>query len=216
MQVSATVSDHNVSAPFLKELRWPFVGPQAGSLIMVYILAGFNFIGTWWLYLQPGLSELQPLLLPLVVYGTLFVGIPIFRKFALDAINVNITERNGKRSTYAEMLKAPSAELVKKLSHAKNLRIGRHNIKADDIVYTTEESNMDQESAELGLEFDKKLKSRHSWGETDKRTKSDDSSTPDNEAKSEDKLIEFENKMKSDGDIIKLNEKLKEGRERDS
>ncbi len=200
MQVSAAGVDNHVSAPFLKELRWPFVGPQAGSLIMVYILAGFNFIGTWWLYLQPGLSELSPLLLPLVVYGTLFVAIPIFRKFALDAINVNITERNGKRSTYAEMLKAPSLELSKKLSYAKTLRVGRHRIKADEIVYTTEESNLDQESAEQGSEFDKKLKSVEKQIESSKKQKS------------EDHLIEFDKKLKSDDHIIELDERIKEPR----
>ncbi len=58
MQVSATTRDSHVSAPFLKEMRWLFVGPQAGSLIMVYALAGFNFLGTWWLFLQPSLHEL--------------------------------------------------------------------------------------------------------------------------------------------------------------
>ncbi|MCC7527062.1 MAG: hypothetical protein IT342_00995 [Candidatus Melainabacteria bacterium] len=167
MQVSATARDSHASAPFLKEMRWPFVGPQAGSLIMVYVLAGFNFLGTWWLFLQPGLHELWPLLLPLVTYGTLFVTIPIGRKFALDVINQRITERNGKRSTYAEMLKAPAPELSKKLSHANNLRIGRHDIKAEEIVYTTEASNLEQESADQLIEFDKKLKEGADKGEFD-------------------------------------------------
>ncbi len=167
MQVSATTSDSHVSAPFLKEMRWPFVGPQTGSLIMVYALAGFNFLGTWWLFLQPSLQELWPLLLPLVIYGTLFVTIPIGRKFALDVINQRITERNGKRSTYAEMLKAPAPELSKKLEFANDLRIGRRAIKQDDIVYTTEESNLDQESADQLIEFDKKLKEGTDKGEFD-------------------------------------------------
>ncbi len=158
MQVSATTKEVHVSQPFLKELRWPFVGPQAGSLIMVYVLAGFNFLGTWWLFLQPQLHELWPLLLPLVTYGTLFVAIPIGRKLALDVINKRITERNGKRSTYAEMLRAPSQDLSKKLHHAANLRIGRTDIKESDIVYTTEKDNLDQESADQLIEFDKKLK----------------------------------------------------------
>lgn len=167
MQVSATTRDSHVSAPFLKEMRWPFVGPQAGSLIMVYALAGFNFLGTWWLFLQPSLQELWPLLLPLVIYGTLFVTIPIGRKFALDVINQRITERNGKRSTYAEMLKAPSPELTKKLEYANDLRIGIRAIKQDDIVYTTEEGNLDQESADQLIEFDKKLKDGTDKGEFD-------------------------------------------------
>jgi len=158
MQVSAITKDSHVRAPFLQEMRWPFVGPQAGSLIMVYVLAGFNFLGTWWLFLQPGLRELWPLLLPLVTYGTLFVAIPLCRKLVLDVINNRITERNAKRSTYAEMLRAPSADLAKKLSHASELRIGKTSIKEDDIVYTTEKGNMDQESADQLIEFDKKLK----------------------------------------------------------
>ena len=134
---------------------------------MVYVLAGFNFLGTWWLFLQPGLRELWPLLLPLVTYGTLFVAIPLTRKFVLDAINKRITERNGKRSTYAEMLKAPSAELTKKLRYANQLRTGTRSIKADDIVYTTEESNLDQESADQLIEFDKKLKEGRNKGDFD-------------------------------------------------
>lgn len=167
MQVSATAANSHVSAPFLKENRWSFVGPQAGNLIMVYLLAGFNFFGTWWLFLQPGLRELWPLLLPLVTYGTLFVAIPLTRKFVLDAINKRITERNGKRSTYAEMLKAPSSELTKKLRYANQLRTGTRSIKADDIVYTTEESNLDQESADQLIEFDKKLKEGRNKGDFD-------------------------------------------------
>ena len=158
MQVSATAKDTHLSAPFLQEMRWPFVGPQAGSLIMVYVLAGFNFLGTWWLFLQPGLRELWPLLLPLVTYGTLFVTIPLCRKLVLDMINNRITERNAKRSTYAEMLRAPSAELAKKLGFASQLRIGKTRIKEDDIVYTTEKDNLDQESADQLIDFDKKLK----------------------------------------------------------
>ncbi len=167
MQVSASGRDAHVSAPFLKENRWPFVGPQAGNLVMVYVLAGFNFLGTWWLFLQPSLRELWPILLPLVTYGTLFVVIPLVRKFVLDAINKRITERNGKRSTYAEMLKAPSAQLAKKLSHANNLRIGTHAIKSEDIVYTTEESNLEQESRDQLIEFDQKLKEGQKKGEFD-------------------------------------------------
>ncbi|MBA3994022.1 MAG: hypothetical protein C0469_10895 [Cyanobacteria bacterium DS2.3.42] len=56
------------------------------------------------------------------------------------------------------MLKAPSPELTKKLDYANDLRIGRRAIKQDDIVYTTEEGNLDQESADQLIEFDKKLK----------------------------------------------------------
>ena len=134
---------------------------------MVYVLAGFNFLGTWWLFLQPALRELWPILLPLVTYGTLFVAIPLCRKLVLDAINKRITERNGKRSTYAEMLKAPSTELTKKLSFANQLRTGTRAIKSDDIVYTTEESNLDQESADQLIEFDKKLKEGRDKGEFD-------------------------------------------------
>lgn len=167
MQVSAAGRDSHVSAPFLKENRWPFVGPQAGNLVMVYVLAGFNFLGTWWLFLQPSLRELWPILLPLVTYGTLFVAIPLVRKVVLDIINKRITERNGKRSTYAEMLKAPSAQLAKKLSHANSLRIGTHAIKSEDIVYTTEESNIDQESRDQLIEFDQKLKEGRQKGEFD-------------------------------------------------
>lgn len=158
MQVTATSRDAHISAPFLKESRWPFVGPQTGSLVMVYALAGFNFLGTWWLFLQPTLRELWPLFLPLVTYGTLFVTIPLGRKFALDVINKRITERNAKRSTYAEMLRAPSPELTKKLEYATDLRIGKTKIRDENIVYTTEESNLDQESADQLIEFDRMLK----------------------------------------------------------
>jgi hypothetical protein len=56
------------------------------------------------------------------------------------------------------MLRAPSAELAKKLGFASQLRIGKTRIKEDDIVYTTEKDNLDQESADQLIEFDKKLK----------------------------------------------------------
>ncbi|MBC7999022.1 MAG: hypothetical protein IAF58_13825 [Leptolyngbya sp.] len=143
--VSAIDTESRSSSPFLREDRWPFVGPQTGNLLWVYLLAGFNFLGTWWLFMQPELREIRIIMLPLVAYGTMFVTIPFCRKIALDVINKGITERNGKRTSYAEMLRSPSIELQKKLSHASKLRIGKTRLKAEDAVYTTEKDALEQE-----------------------------------------------------------------------
>ncbi len=137
--------------PFLYEFPWKFSNTSADSLVPVGILAAVNFFGAWWLYFQlnnpmtAGLQSLAPLIYALVVYGTLFVALPIVRWLAQQFINARIQARNEKASQFAEILMSPPPELQTKLKEAESFKQKEQLIEPDSVVYTTEKDALEQE-----------------------------------------------------------------------
>lgn len=149
LQVSADQKRDEDLPQQLKENEWTFTGPQVGSLVPVYMLAGFNFFGSWWLVSQlPKLSTIIPGIAPLVmaiaIYGTLFLVVPFVRWIVLGVINHGIDERNQARLAYAEGMRDPQPALLEKLADAKKLAISKRTVGKDDIVYTTERDALEQ------------------------------------------------------------------------
>lgn len=150
LQVSAAGTDREDLPQCLAEYRWTFTGPQTGSLLPVYLLAGFNFFGSWWLVAHlPALVMISPLIailaVALAVYGTMFVTVPFLRWLALIMINKGIEARNRKRRALAEPLRNPQPVLIEKLGEAKSLSIKERKLDERDVVYTTERDALEQE-----------------------------------------------------------------------
>ncbi|MCI0352245.1 MAG: hypothetical protein L0Z53_22735 [Acidobacteriales bacterium] len=137
---------------YLQEFPWKFSSASESSLIWVTVLAGVNFAGAWWLQammFNPMYAAIlwpfRPLIALLVLYGTLFVGIPIVRWMALKVMNSQIDSRNGKRRAYAAQLEKPSAELRLKLQQAQDYKISEQLLSQDKVAYTTEKDALEQE-----------------------------------------------------------------------
>ncbi|MBX9771910.1 MAG: hypothetical protein K2X29_11090, partial [Candidatus Obscuribacterales bacterium] len=149
MQVSTKGELHENTKPiYLKEKDWKFTEAPADSLIPVYLLAGFNFFGSMWLWSYIAHSvefyPLLPLINFLVVYGTFFVGVPLVRWLGQLWLNQRINARNKTRQEYAAQVSSPSAELKTKLLEAKEFQIQSQRVSSKDAIYTTEKELLDQ------------------------------------------------------------------------
>jgi hypothetical protein len=132
---------------YLKLSPWRFSHVDNASLIWVVALALINFIGSWFLFIQ-GInivSSLAPLLWVLVIYGSLFIGIPLIRYIVIQGLNKKIEDGNVRRKQYADSLAKPSLELSKKLSEAQDSRLDSREIKAENLVYDTQKDILEQE-----------------------------------------------------------------------
>jgi len=159
MQVSAAGSFVAGLPAFMRELEWQFSEAPPEALAPIFILALINFLGAWWLFLNMiplMLVGLAPLLIPLVIYGTFFVGLPLARYVAIQYLNGGIRKRNAARMGFARRLESPEQGLRVKLSEARQYKIEDRTVSADDIVYTTEKETLFQKDLDLE-EFDKQL-----------------------------------------------------------
>jgi hypothetical protein len=147
LQVSATQQYAEKLPPYLQTFPWKFSPVDSGSLIWVMILAAINFIGSWYLYFQAAslLPSLVPILIVLVVYGTLFVAIPISRYIAIQVLNSKMDRENELKERYASQLIVPKPELKKKLQEAEQMLLESRQIKTDNLVYDTDKELLEQE-----------------------------------------------------------------------
>lgn len=132
---------------YLKTFPWQFSQIDIGSLSWVMILAAINFFAAWCLYIEAAnfLPSLLPILLVLVIYGTLFVAIPIIRYIAIQFLNKNIEKGNMRREEYALHVTNPNKELAKKLSESQGMLLESRPIKADSLIYDTQKDILEQE-----------------------------------------------------------------------
>jgi hypothetical protein len=149
LQVTAKSQALSALPSYLQEFNWLFTAVPSESLVPVYILAGLNFIGSWFLFSHIHsaaiLFSFAGLIKLLVIYGTLFLLVPAVRWAVLKWKNGQIDARNAKRQEYAALLRNPSAELLRKFGEAKRYRIGEKNVRTDDVAYTTDKDVLDQE-----------------------------------------------------------------------
>lgn len=135
--------------PFLKEWPWQFSTLSDEALVPVAILAAINFLGSWWLFFEmsriPILSHLAPLIILLVVYGTLFVLIPLVRLGAINYLNEQINSRNKRRGQWSDQLNHAASELQVKLQECQQFMIKKRQITDKDVVYRTDEDLLSQE-----------------------------------------------------------------------
>ena len=149
LQATATNELTGKLLTYLNKLPWQFSRADESSLVWVIALAAVNFIGSWALYLQAAnyiyFAYLSPLLLILVIYGSLFVAIPIIRYLVLQMLNKRIAQGNQLRNKYALALGQPDAESMSKLSQAKQMALSSRQIKAAEAIYDTQKDVLDQE-----------------------------------------------------------------------
>ncbi len=136
---------------YLYEFPWKFSSVPGGSLTLVGCLAAANFGGAWWLFAElhsPWVVVLHPftvLIEALVVYGSLFVGLPAVRWLVIQWINRGIVARNSKCSGYAAQLVNPAEPVAVKLQEAQSYKVKEQLIRQDEVVYTTEKDVFEQE-----------------------------------------------------------------------
>lgn len=134
---------------YLHEFIIPFSSAPGGATAFVIGCAVFNLIGSSWLCavaprmsclgLLAGLSQVM------LVYGILFVCIPIGRAIINGIKNSAIEKRNSVRRKFADKLAHPSKELRLKLQEAKVFAIAKETVAEADIVYTTDKDALEQE-----------------------------------------------------------------------
>jgi hypothetical protein len=161
LQVTAKSQSFAPLPSFLKEFDWEFTSVPAASLVPVFVLAGLNFFGAIFLVTHlwiPVLHAFSGLIHGLMIYGTLFVVVPLARYCVLRWLNGNIEQRNTERSKYADELRNPPAPVLKKLAEAQNYRIGEKRVRADDLVYRTDRDVIDQDFNHEDRQFDEELR----------------------------------------------------------
>ncbi len=148
MQVHGTYVESRSGATHLREYPWPFTNVDSGALMPVYLLATFNFFGSWWLMYEQSkvivLHMLGPLIVALTIYGTAFVMVPLFRWAILGLLNSGIESRNSKRQEYAVAVQNQSPELATKLKEAADYTINERFVSSDNLAYSTEKNALDQ------------------------------------------------------------------------
>jgi hypothetical protein len=159
--MQSTAADQDVHPPaYLQEFPWKFTNVPEGELLPVFIVAGLNVAGAWtvwnWFHKLPSLahSPLMTLVIALVVYGTLFVTIPMVRTLFNKVRNSRIDKRNQTRYDHAQLVAKPADKLIDKLAEAQEFR-GSRKITEKDVVYTTEKDALDQPD-ELSEKFTRK------------------------------------------------------------
>jgi len=149
LQVTARSQSTAALPTYLEEFPWQFTNVPSESLVPVYIIAGVNLLGSWWLMAQAQrvmlLVVLAPLVKALVIYGTFFCLLPLFRWMALQFLNARIEKRNIERRKNAAFVKNASPELSTKLLEAKKYSVSEKRIATTDVVYTTEKDALEQE-----------------------------------------------------------------------
>ncbi|UFP95300.1 hypothetical protein [Gloeobacter morelensis] len=140
---------------FLQEKRWQFSKAPGGKLVLAGALGVANFVGAWFLYfllqstnLPPDLSFFAALAPVLVVYGTLFLLVPAVRAAVIAWLNRGVESRNRSRSGFARHLREANAELRRKLAFAQSFA-AQKVLGKEDIIYTTEQSTLEQRDYEL-------------------------------------------------------------------
>jgi len=154
LQVTTDTTDAHVSVDqqsqdYLKENIWKFTNLSKEALKRIYLVAGINLFGTWWMYIIfiHILHFRLVWTLVLVAYATMFVMIPVTRRLQQMVRNREINSRNAKRAEAARRVREPDEEMKQKLAErdefAPSLQI--RAVDSDNLVYSTDADNLEQE-----------------------------------------------------------------------
>ena len=139
----------NFLPPALIEYEIPFSELSKEQIRPVLAIATLNLAGTWWLAFTAHrlVHTYRWQADILVVYGTLFVLIPLLRWVYLHWVNASISMRNAERDKLAEKLIKPDQALKEKLTErekmAQNQAISP-TIDAASVIYTSEKDYLEQ------------------------------------------------------------------------
>lgn len=158
MSVTAGTTDHlssRMPPPYLREFPRVFSNLDVAALRPVYMIAGLNFFGSWflwWMLYGSPHGNVAALFTALMIYGTLFLLVPLVRVIINAYLNTRILVRNKQRAAYAEALLMPTSELTRKLEESRLYKLRDKQVENRDIIYTTEKAALDQED-DLDLRF---------------------------------------------------------------
>lgn len=136
---------------YLKEELWKFTNLSKDALHRIYVVAGLNLFGTWWLYFI--FNHLFPLRLPgaqwtllLIGYSSLFVLIPLCRNIWQGILNQRIKIRNYEREEAAKLVQNPDREMRSKLAERQEFApsVQIRAVESDHLAYSTEQGSLEQ------------------------------------------------------------------------
>jgi hypothetical protein len=136
----------------LKEEFWRFSKLSSEALKNVIAVAGLNLFGTWWLYFVFNLFGRHPAWSNIMLlYGTLFVCIPMVRLAWQAILNQGIKKRNYRRQQAAKVVSEPDQEIKAKLGERTEFApaVQIRAVASDGLVFTTERENLEQQLSEL-------------------------------------------------------------------
>lgn len=139
---------------YLKENRWCFSGYSAKAMFNVTLLATLNFAASWWLFKHIStILVLKPFTLLIdfmLVYGVLFLLIPLVRLGVNAVMNIGIDLRNRIRQQFSQCLANPAPELRTKLSDkwdvGTRLALADSDVSVErEIVYSSDQDLLEQQ-----------------------------------------------------------------------
>lgn len=148
MQTGAATAFDTAPPAYLQEFPWRFTNMTPGALAPVILVASLNFGLAWllWGFLAAGPpTGILKVMNVLVIYGTLFIAIPLARLGINFFRNQRIQERNLKRYQLAQITANPEPELATKLLEAERYKLRTQKLTEDKIVYTTERDTLEQD-----------------------------------------------------------------------
>ena len=145
-QSNSTVLDNR---DFIQEETWKFSNLSPEALKRIYLVAGLNLFGTWWMFIIFNhLLHFRFLWTPvLAVYATMFVMIPVFRRVEQVMRNREIEKRNVKREEAAKRLRHPDLEMKDKLAELDEFAssVAIRAVESDHLAYSTDKDSLEQE-----------------------------------------------------------------------
>ncbi|MEG5036018.1 hypothetical protein [Microcoleus sp. AT3-D2] len=167
LQTTAVQKNPQPVAAYLREMLWRFSNASSGQIMLAAGLGAVNLVGALVLgnLLTNNLivggfigfvSAVYPMLL---IYGVGFLAIPLIRYFWIQWKNSRIEARNQERQQRAMLLNEPDANLLKKLTYAREFA-AENVLTGEDLAYTTETELTQQEleqSAKIDAEWQRRI-----------------------------------------------------------
>ncbi|SKB12517.1 conserved membrane hypothetical protein [Planktothrix sp. PCC 11201] len=170
LQITAKASNSQSVPAYLKEKSWRFSLASSGQIMGAIGLGSVNLIGALMLgsllkspeiagYLTGFLGFVHVIYPVLLIYGIVFLTIPLIRYFWVQWKNQKINIRNTTRKDRVNILDDDNSIIQKKLNYARQFA-KKNVINKDDLAYTTETDLLEQEeqnSDKIDVEWQKRL-----------------------------------------------------------
>lgn len=167
LQTTATERNSQPVAAYLREMLWRFSNASSGQIMLAAGLGAVNLVGALVLgnllsnsAIASGfigfVSAIYPMML---IYGVGFLAIPLIRYFWIQWKNSRIEARNQERQQRAMLLNKPDANLLQKLTYAREFA-AENVLTGEDLAYTTETELTQQEleqSAKIDAEWQRRI-----------------------------------------------------------
>ncbi|MEG5162398.1 hypothetical protein QUB37_18400 [Microcoleus sp. AT3-A2] len=157
LQTTAVQKNPQPVAAYLREMLWRFSNASSGKIMLAAGLGAVNLVGTLVLgnlltnnLIAGGFIGFVSAVYPIIlIYGVGFLAIPLIRYFWIQWKNSRIESRNQERQQRAMLLNEPDANLLKKLTYAREFA-AENVLTGEDLAYTTETELTQQELEQSG------------------------------------------------------------------